>query len=382
MKIPFNKPFIAGKELYYIARAVLEDKQLAGDGYYTKKCHKWLENNLHCHKTLLTNSCTAALEMTAILCDFKPGDEVIMPSYTFVSTANAFVLRGGVPVFIDIRPDTLNIDETKIEQAITIKTKAVVAVHYAGVACEMDRIMNIAKKHKLIVIEDSAQSLLSSYKDKYLGTIGDFGTLSFHETKNVISGEGGALLINNNKFIERAEIIWEKGTDRKRFFRGEVDKYSWIDIGSSFLPGELTAAFLFAQLEMSDKIIRKRCDIYNHYYSLLEPLTQQQKITLPFIDKSVAYETTSNGHIFYIITKSLKERTELIEHLKNHNIHSVFHYNPLHLSTAGKKFGKISGDLIHTEDLSQRVLRLPMFYGMRNHEVEHVVTTIKHFYDN
>jgi len=377
MKIPFNKPLISGKELEYISEAVIENNWLAGDGDFTRKSQEWLEQNLNCPKTLLTHSCTAALEMCAILCGILPGDEIIMPSYTFVSTANAFVLRGGVPIFVDIRPDTLNIDEKLIEDAITEKTKAIVVVHYAGVACEMDTIIKIAEKHNLVVIEDAAQALLSTYKNRYLGTIGDFGTISFHETKNIISGEGGALLINNKKFIERAEIIREKGTNRKKFFRGEIDKYSWVDMGSSYLPSELTAAFLYAQLENSNKIITRRCEIYLLYYQLLKPLEDSGNIRIAKRDSN---HLTNNGHLFYIISKDLAERARLIDHLKENGIEATFHYVPLHTSPAGRKYGRTAGKLSITEDLSERVLRLPLYYEMTADQVHTVVHEIEKFF--
>ena len=377
MKIPFNKPFIVGKELYNIAQAVVES-HLSGDGPFTEQCHKWFEDRLGCAKALLTHSCTGALEMAAILCGIGPGDEIIMPSFTFVSTANAFVLRGGRPVFVDIRKDTLNIDETLIEQAITPRTKAIVPVHYAGAACAMDEIMNIAKRHGLFVVEDAAQALLSTYRrDRHLGAIGHFGCLSFHETKNIISGEGGALLINDEKYIEQAEILWEKGTNRKQFFRGEVDKYTWVDIGSSFLPSELVGAFLYAQLEQAEKIMNARNRIFEHYLRLLRPLEEKGAIRLPGSESG----NKSNGHIFYIITASLEERSELITYLKNKNIHAVFHYIPLHSSPAGRKYGRVVGDLFHTTDLSDRVLRLPLFYEMWKDQVERVAEAVQRFYE-
>ena len=376
MKIPFNKPYMTGRELDYI-REAHANLYLSGDGPFTGKCHAWLEENTGCHKALLTHSGTAALEMAAILADIQPGDEIIMPSYTFVSTANAFVLRGGVPVFVDIRPDTLNMDENRIEQAISDQTKAIVPVHYAGVPCAMDEICGIADQHELLVIEDAAQAFLSEYQGKPLGTIGDMGALSFHETKNIISGEGGALLLNHERFVDRAEIIWEKGTNRKKFFRGEVDKYTWIDVGSSFLPSEMTAAFLYAQLEMSEKIIAKRRRLFNLYYQLLEPLSNKEKIRLPWVN----HTDMSNGHIFYIITASLEERTRLITYLKNKNINAVFHYIPLHSSSAGMKYGRASGDLYHTDNLSERVVRLPLFYEMEDRHVYKVVEEIQNFYD-
>lgn len=375
--LPFNKPFIVGKELFNIAQAVITNSHLAGDGDYTRFCHKWLEDHLDCRKALLTHSCTAALEMAAILCDISPGDEIIMPSYTFVSTANAFVLRGGVPVFIDIRPDTLNMDEGKIESAITHKTKAIVPVHYGGNACAMDEIMEIAAMHKLFVIEDAAQALLSIYKGKHLGSIGDFGTISFHETKNIISGEGGALLINRDKYIERAEIIWEKGTNRKKFFRGEVDKYTWVDIGSSYLPGELTAAFLYAQLEQAQKINARRTKIFNLYFDGLRPLENQNLIRLPAFDPAVG---TPNGHLFYLMTNTPEMRTRLIQHLKKLGIYAIFHYIPLHSSPAGKKYGRTDGLLTYTEDLSERLIRLPLFYEITEEEVNIAIETIIKFF--
>lgn len=375
MKVPFNKPFVVGKELYYIAQAVFA-AHLSGDGPYTKKCHQWFEEHLGCKKALLTHSCTAALEMAAILCDIQPGDEIIMPSFTFVSTANAFVLRGGRPVFIDIRPDTLNMDENLIEMAITPKTKAIVPVHYAGIPCAMDEIMITAKKNNLLVVEDAAQALLSRYKDNFVGTIGHFGCLSFHETKNVISGEGGALLINDAEFKERAEIVREKGTNRSKFFRGQVDKYTWIDIGSSYLPSELVGAFLFAQLEQAEKIIAARRRIFRCYFKLLKRLEKEGKIRLPGVES----EIQSNGHIFYIITNGLKERIGLIDYLNQKEINAVFHYVPLHSSPAGMEYGRVSGKMEVTDDISERILRLPMYYEMRDTDVEKVVKAVEAFY--
>jgi dTDP-4-amino-4,6-dideoxygalactose transaminase len=373
--LPFNKAFIAGKELYYIAQAV-QSGHLSGDGMFTAKCHAWMEQNLHCKKALLTHSCTGALEMAAILCDLQPGDEVIMPSFTFVSTANAFVLRGGVPVFVDIRSDTLNIDTEMVEAAITARTKAIVCVHYAGVACGMDRLLEIASKHNLLLIEDAAQALLSTWQNRPLGSIGHLGCLSFHETKNIISGEGGALLINDERFIERAEIIREKGTDRKKFFRGEVDKYTWVDIGSSFLPSELVGAFLYAQLEEANKIIEKRRQIFGLYARHLAPLQDQGLVKLPFIGDGNA----ANGHLFYILTRSLAERSALISHLKQGGIAGVFHYVPLHSSPAGQQFGRTSGSLNVTDEVSARLLRLPLFYEMTVEEVVSVVESLKEFF--
>jgi dTDP-4-amino-4,6-dideoxygalactose transaminase len=357
--IPFNKPYMTGRELWYIAQAHTNG-HLAGDGMFTKKCHAWLEARTGANKALLSHSCTAALEMAAILADIQPGDEVIMPSFTFVSTANAFVLRGGVPVFVDIRPDTLNIDETKIESAITARTKAIVPVHYAGVACEMGAIMGIAQQHNLLVIEDAAQAVMSTYKGKPLGTIGHLGAYSFHETKNIISGEGGALLVNDERFAERAEIIREKGTNRSQFFRGQVDKYTWMDIGSSYLPGEVIAAFLWAQMEEAQTITQRRLDLWQRYHEALFPLEEAGKLRRPIIPEGCRH----NAHMYYILLESLEKRTEVIARLKEHSVNAVFHYVPLHSSPSGKKFGRTSGELRHTDNLSERLLRLPLWLGM------------------
>ena len=357
--IPFNKPYISGKELWNIAQAHALG-QMAGDGSFTKQCNEWLEQRTGCHKALLTHSCTAALEMAAILADIGPGDEVIMPSYTFVSTANAFVLRGGVPVFVDIRPDTLNIDETLIEAAITPRTKVIVPVHYAGVGCEMDTIMDIALRHNLLVIEDAAQGVMATYKSKALGAIGHLGTLSFHETKNLTSGEGGALLINDPKLAERAEIIREKGTNRSLFFRGQVDKYTWVDIGSSYLPGEIIAAFLWAQMEEAESITGKRIDIWQHYHEALVSLEAAGKLRCPIIPDGCKH----NAHMYYVLLNSLDERTGLMKTLKKHGINSVFHYVPLHSAPAGLRYGRVHGKMIHTDDLSDRLLRLPLWIGL------------------
>lgn len=370
MKIPFNKPFMTGKELFYIAEAHFNG-MLAGDGPFTKKCHAWLEEKTGAKKALLTHSCTAALEMAAILADIQPGDEVIMPSYTFVSTANAFAMRGGVPVFVDIRPDTLNIDESKIEAAITAKTKAIVPVHYAGVGCEMDTIMEIANRHQLLVIEDAAQGVFASYKGKTLGTIGHMGCYSFHETKNVIAGEGGALLINDVRFAERAEIIREKGTNRSQFFRGEVDKYTWVDLGSSYLPGEVIAAFLWAQLEDATSITEHRLDIWEKYHQGLHALESQGSLRRPIIPK----ECNHNAHMYYVILESLEIRNMLISKMKSHDIHPVFHYVPLHSSPAGMKYARASGIMQVTDDVSNRLLRLPMWTGLAP-QVDHVLSVI------
>ena len=357
--IPFNKPGLTGREIGYIGQAH-NLHHLAGDGVFTKKCHAWLEAYSGAGKALLTHSCTAALEMSAILADIQPGDEIIMPSYTFVSTANAFVLRGGVPVFVDIRADTLNIDENLIEAAITPRTKAIVPVHYAGVACEMDNIMAIAERHNLLVIEDAAQGVMSSYKGKPLGAIGHMGTYSFHETKNVISGEGGALLVNDSSFSERAEIIREKGTNRSLFFRGQVDKYTWVDIGSSYLPSEIIAAFLWAQLEDAQAITARRMAIWQKYHHALSGLETAGKLRRPIVPADCVH----NAHMYYVLLDSLTKRTEVIARLKSNGINSVFHYVPLHSSPAGKKYGRASGQLPNTEALADRLVRLPIWLGM------------------
>jgi dTDP-4-amino-4,6-dideoxygalactose transaminase len=357
LKIPFNKPYLTGKELSYIAEAHLNG-QLAGDGMFTKRCQAWLEELGDTHKALLTHSCTAALEMAAILCEIGPGDEVIMPSYTFVSTANAFVLRGATPVFVDIRPDTLNIDETKIEEAITSRTKAIVPVHYAGVACEMDTIMRIAKAHGLFVIEDAAQALLSTYKGKQLGTIGDLGCYSFHETKNIISGEGGALMVNNINMVERAEIIREKGTNRSRFLRGQVDKYTWTDIGSSFLPGEITAAFLWAQLEDAQKITKERKRIWKLYDDNLKQ--HSSLIAHPHVPP----ECEANAHIYYVVNRTQKKREIILKNLNKNGINCIFHYVPLHSSNYGRKISNCNKSLPITELIASNQIRLPIWYGL------------------
>lgn len=373
--IPFNRPFIIGRELSLIADAVAQG-HISGGGAYTKLCNQWLEANLKCRNAWLTHSCTAALEMAAILCDVERGDEVIMPSYTFVSTANAFVLRGAVPVFVDIRPDTLNIDETLIEGAITAKTKVIVPVHYAGVPCEMDHIMAIANKYKLLVVEDAAQSLLSTYKDRPLGSIGHFGCLSFHETKNIISGEGGALLVNDARFIERTEMILEKGTNRSQFFRGEVDKYTWMDIGSSYLPSELVGAFLYAQLERADEIIAKRRRLCTAYATQLATTQQAGHLRLPILGEN------SNGHMFYILLGSLATRSTLIAYLKLQSIHPVFHYVPLHSAPAGRKYGRVGSSMRQTDALSECLLRLPLYYEMSEDEITRVCAAIRDFFAN
>ncbi|PLX84416.1 MAG: dTDP-4-amino-4,6-dideoxygalactose transaminase [Desulfuromonas sp.] len=368
MAIPFNKPFVVGKELFYISQAVLEGN-LAGDGRFTKLCHRWMEERFGARKVLLSTSCTAALEMCAILADIGPGDEVIMPSYTFVSTANAFVLRGASIKFVDIRKDTLNIDETLIEAAITDRTKAIVPVHYAGVGCEMDTIMEIAERHNLLVIEDAAQGVNATYKGRYLGTIGHLGTYSFHETKNFISGEGGALVINDDRFLERAEIIREKGTNRSQFFRGEVDKYTWVDVGSSYLPSEMIAAFLYAQLEEAEAITSKRLSIVGYYSQKFGPLQEQGLARLPFCSGDVCH----NAHMFYLLLSTARQRDELLAYLKNQGVGAVFHYVPLHTSPMGREMGYEEGDLPLTEDLSSRILRLPCYFDLTREEQDRVV---------
>jgi dTDP-4-amino-4,6-dideoxygalactose transaminase len=373
--IPFNLPFATGKEIEYLQQAIATTK-LSGNGQFTQKCQAWLESQIGCQKALLTHSCTAALEMAALLADIQPGDEIIMPSYTFVSTANAFVLRGGVPVFVDIRPDTLNLDETKIEQAITKKTKAIVAVHYAGVGCEMNLIMDLAQQYNLLVIEDAAQGMVSYYKNRPLGSIGHLAAVSFHDTKNIISGEGGALLINDPKLIERAEIIWEKGTNRSQFFRGEIDKYTWVDVGSSYLPSEIIAAFLWAQLEVAETITQKRLNIWDYYDLVFKKLENQGVLRCPIIPQ----ECIHNGHIYYLILEDLGTRTNLIKYLKKEGIGAVFHYVPLHDSPAGKKFGRVAGEMTVTNDLADRLLRLPMFAGIKDRQIYKVTNSIEEFF--
>lgn len=374
--IPFNKPPLTGNEHKYIFES-LQSLKISGDGSFTKRCHQWFEKKLMCEKALLTTSCTHALEMAAILIDIEPGDEVIMPSYTFVSTANAFVLRGAKIIFVDIRPDTMNMDESLIEAAITDKTKAIVPVHYAGVGCEMDVIMDIANRYDLYVIEDAAQGMMSSYKGKPLGTIGHLGTYSFHETKNYTSaGEGGLLIINDKKFINRAEIIREKGTDRSLFLRGMVAKYSWVDIGSSYLPNDMSAAFLWGQLEKADEVNQNRLNTWSLYYNGLEYLERKGLIELPTIPN----ECTYNAHMFYIKVKDIEERTALLEFLKQNAILAVFHYVPLHSSPAGFKFGEFRGDDEFTTHESNRLIRLPMYYNIDKKELDEIIKTIFNFF--
>jgi len=374
--INFNIPPFVGKEQDYIKEVIENNQKLCGDGPFTKKCNAWFEEMFITPKALLTTSCTHALEMAAILADIQPGDEVIAPSFTFVSTVNAFVLRGATIVFVDIRPDTMNIDEDLIEEAITDKTKAIVPVHYAGVSCEMDKIMEIAKKYNLYVIEDAAQGVMSKYNGHALGTIGDFGAFSFHETKNYTMGEGGALLIQNKDHIERAEIIREKGTNRSKFFRGQVDKYSWVDIGSSYLPSELNAAYLYAQLEAAEMINNDRLKTWNLYYEGLKELKDRGCIELPVIPDNCEH----NAHMFYIKCKDLKERTELIKYLKSHEILAVFHYIPLHTADAGLKYGRFNGEDIYTTKESERLLRLPMFYGLEREKIDYIVDKVRGFF--
>ena len=370
-KIQFNRPYMTGKELYYIAEAKFGN-MLAGDGPFTKRCHRWLEAQSSCAKALLTHSCTAALEMTALLLNIQPGDEVIMPSYTFVSTANAFVLRGGVPVFVDIREDTLNLNERLVEAAITTRTRVIVPVHYAGVACEMDMIMNIAHRNGLKVVEDAAQGVMSTYKGRALGSIGDLGTFSFHETKNVISGEGGALLVNDPKLVLRAEIIREKGTDRSRFFRGEVDKYTWQEVGSSFLPGELIAAFLCAQLEEAQAITSKRMASWDFYHEQLAPLEEQGILRRPVIPEGCQH----NAHMYYILLAPEIDRMAVLNELKRNGINSVFHYVPLHSSPAGQRYSRVHGELDVTNRQSERLVRLPLWVGLGELQQERVVDVL------
>ncbi|EFD82122.1 dTDP-4-amino-4,6-dideoxygalactose transaminase [Fusobacterium animalis] len=374
--IPFNIPPYVGKELEYIREAMEKNHKICGDGPFTKKCNEWMEKRFNVEKVLLTTSCTHATEMAAILADIKEGDEVIAPSFTFVSTVNPFVLRGARIVFIDINPKTMNMDENLIEDAITEKTKAILPVHYAGVACNMDKIMEIAKKHNLIVIEDAAQGVMSEYKGKHLGTIGDYGCFSFHETKNYSMGEGGALLINNKKNIEKAEIIREKGTNRSRFFRGQVDKYTWVDKGSSYLPSELNAAYLYAQLENADMIYNDRMNGWKLYKELLQELEDKKLIELQYIPKDCKH----NAHMFYIKCKDLDERTKLIDFLKENNINAVFHYIPLHSAEAGLKFGRFNGEDKYTTKESERLLRLPLYYGLKEEDIRFIVLKIKEFY--
>lgn len=375
--INFNEPTLIGKELVYIKDAVIVQHMLCGDGKYTRKCDKWIEDNTGVSKAMLTTSCTHALEIAALLCGIKEGDEVIMPSYTFCSTADAFVLRGAKIVFVDIRPDTMNINEDLIEEAITDKTKAIIPVHYAGVGCEMDKIMSIAAKYNLKVVEDAAQGVKASYKGKALGSIGDYGCFSFHETKNYCMGEGGAILLREPDMIEQAEIIREKGTNRSKFFRGQIDKYTWVDKGSSYLPSELNAAYLWAQLEEADSVFDDRMTKWNLYWDQLNDVDiLKDRIELPYIPDYC----THNAHMFYIKAKDLDERTRLIAYLREHGANAVFHYVPLHSADAGLKYGRFSGEDVYTTKESERLLRLPLHYNLKSYEIEYICDLIKSFY--
>lgn len=375
MRISFNRPPFVGKETEYIKEAVEKNGMICGDGPFTKRCSQWMKERFQTKNVLLTTSCTHALEMAAFLADIQPGDEVIMPSYTFVSTADAFVLRGATCVFVDIRPDTMNIDETKIEEAITEKTKAIVPVHYAGVSCAMDEIMAIAKKYNLKVVEDAAQGVNAFYKGKALGTIGDFGCYSFHETKNYSMGEGGAILFQDDRYLEPAEILREKGTNRSQYFRGQIDKYTWVGYGSSYLPSDMNAAYLWAQLEEADKINDKRLSIWNFYHEELKELEDKGVLERPYIPEYA----THNAHMYYIKVKDLRVRTKLLAYLKERGILSVFHYVPLHSATAGKKFGRFHGEDVYTTKESERLCRLPMYYSLSLEEAAEVVKALKEF---
>ncbi len=371
MKIPFNRPYMTGAELAHIEKAH-SNRMLAGDGGFTGKCHDWLQSNLGVYRALLTHSCTAALEIAAILADIKPGDEVIMPSYTFVSTANAFVLRGGVPVFVDIREDTLNIDERLIEGAITGRTKAIVPVHYAGVPCEMDRIMDIAQRHGLLVVEDAAQGIMSRYRGQALGSMGHLGCLSFHETKNIISGEGGALLINDPGLEARAEVIRDKGTNRSQFFRGEIDKYTWMDVGSSYLPGEIIAAFLWAQMEEAERITDARLGMWNYYHDAFEALEDSGRVRRPIVPPDCKH----NAHMYYLLMRDAEDRALFIQSMRDAGVDCVFHYVPLHTSPAGKRFARTSGDLRVTNEVAERLVRLPLWQGL-NEQQDKVIDAVR-----
>lgn len=374
--ISFNVPPCVGNEFTYVQQAI-ESHKICGDGQFTKKCNAWMENRFHAQKVLLTTSGSTALDMAALLCGIRPGDEVILPSYTFSSTANSFVLAGAKLVFVDIRPDTMNIDEGKIEAAITDRTKVIVPMHYAGVACEMDTIMDIAKRHGLMVVEDAAQGVMSTYKGRALGTIGDFGCFSFHETKNYSMGEGGALVVNNTAFDEQAEILREKGTNRAKFFRGQVDKYTWVDFGDSYLPSELNAAYLWAQLEQADEINNNRLASWNAYWNAFLPLAQAGQLELPVIPEGCVH----NAHMFYVKLKNLQERTAFISYMKEHGVLCVFHYIPLHSAPAGLKFGRFYGEDIHTTRESERLVRLPLYYGMAEEDRNTVISCVHSFFE-
>ena len=373
--IDFNKPPYVGNELEYIRQAV-ENRKICGDGPFTKRCNAWLEERFHAQKALLTTSGTTALDMAMLLCELKPGDEVILPSYTFSSTATAAVLAGAKLVFVDVRPDTMNIDETKIEAAITERTKVIVVMHYAGVACEMDAIMDLARRHGLMVVEDAAQGVMSTYKGRALGTIGDFGCYSFHETKNYSMGEGGALIINNEAYNERAEILREKGTNRSKFFRGQVDKYTWVDFGDSYLPSELNAAYLWAQLEQADAINENRLATWNAYDEAFAPLKAQGKLELPVIPEDCVH----NAHMYYLKLKNLQERMAFINYMKENDVHTVFHYVPLHSAPAGLKFGRFAGEDVYTTKESERLVRLPLYYGLAQEDLEKVIRLVYDFF--
>ncbi len=373
--IDFNKPPYVGNELEYIRQAV-ENRKICGDGPFTKRCNAWLEERFHAQKALLTTSGTTALDMAMLLCELKPGDEVILPSYTFSSTATAAVLAGARLVFVDVRPDTMNIDETKIEAAITERTKVIVVMHYAGVACEMDTIMDLARRHGLMVVEDAAQGVMSTYKGRALGTIGDFGCYSFHETKNYSMGEGGALIINNEAYNERAEILREKGTNRSKFFRGQVDKYTWVDFGDSYLPSELNAAYLWAQLEQADAINENRLATWKAYDEAFAPLKAQGKLELPVIPEGCVH----NAHMYYLKLKNLQERTAFINYMKENDVHTVFHYVPLHSAPAGLKFGRFAGEDVYTTKESERLVRLPLYYGLAQEDLEKVIRLVYDFF--
>ena len=371
-QVPFNRPAVVGREYEYI-KAAVDSGQLSGNGPFTKRCHGWLESHIGCSRALLTHSCTAALEMTALLLDLAPGDEIIMPSFAFVSTANAFVLRRAVPVFVDIRPDTLNIDEQLIEPAITARTRAVVALHYAGVSCNMDAIVDIAARRGIAVIEDAAQGIRASYRGRPLGSLGAFGAMSFHETKNLISGEGGALFVNDSRYAERAEIIWEKGTNRTQFKRGEVDKYTWLDVGSSYLPSELTAAFLLAQLEEADRLNEERLRLWHRYHEALIDFEACELLRRPVVPP----DCQANGHIYHVLVPSSGGRTTVLRLLRDRGVDALFHYVPLHSAPAGRRYGRVSGPLPVTEDLASRLIRLPLWRGMTDADLETVVDTIR-----
>ena len=373
--IDFNRPPYVGNELEYIRQAV-ENRKICGDGPFTKRCNAWLEERFHAQKALLTTSGTTALDMAMLLCELKPGDEVILPSYTFSSTATAAVLAGAKLVFVDVRPDTMNIDETKIEAAITERTKVIMVMHYAGVACEMDAIMDLARRHGLMVVEDAAQGVMSTYKGRALGTIGDFGCYSFHETKNYSMGEGGALIINNEAYNERAEILREKGTNRSKFFRGQVDKYTWVDFGDSYLPSELNAAYLWAQLEQADAINENRLATWNAYDEAFAPLKAQGKLELPVIPEGCVH----NAHMYYLKLKNLQERTAFINYMKENDVHTVFHYVPLHSAPAGLKFGRFAGEDVYTTKESERLVRLPLYYGLAQEDLEKVIRLVYDFF--